>query len=274
MPRPDFRAPGEPGSEMRNLLKRLLGADAGVAAEAMAPPDTGRQGPVYAVGDIHGRSDLLVALLQKIEEDAATFAGDPLTVFVGDYVDRGDHSREVLECLTLIEAEGPSEIVFLRGNHEQMMLDFMELPGGGGRWLRFGGLATLMSYGIRGVGGTASAENLADLRERLLAAVDPAHAAFLGRLPHFYQVGNVLFTHAGADPAREPDMQDPETLMWGAPEFGRTARTDGLWVVHGHTIVDAPSAARGVISIDTGAYVTGRLTAARIHDGEVAFLST
>ena len=264
---------------MRDLLKRLFrsgepGPAGPAGAAGMAPPDGGREGPVYAIGDIHGRADLLIALLQKIEQDAAALGGEPLTVFVGDYVDRGDHSRDVLECLSLIEVEAQSEIVFLRGNHEQMMLDFLEMPERGARWLRFGGLATLMSYGLRGMTGTATAEHLEELRDRLAAAVDPAHLDFLDRLAHYHLAGNLLFVHAGADPALIPEMQDPEVLMWGAPGFGRTARGDGFWVIHGHTIVEQARAAGGIVSIDTGAYVTGRLTAARIHGGEVAFIST
>lgn len=262
---------------MRNFLKGMFGRR-GAAAEpaaAHSPPDGGRgDAPVYAVGDIHGRSDLLIDLLRRVEEDAAQFPGRPLTVFLGDYIDRGDHSNEVLDCLSVIEREGEAELVFLRGNHEQMMLDFLKSPERGGRWLRFGGLATLMSYGIRGITGTIAAEMLPELGERLSGAVDPAHVAFLSHLPLWFRAGNLLFVHAGADPALPPEEQDPDVLMWGMPAFGKTPRADGLWVVHGHTIVEAPRAARGVVSVDTGAYVTGRLTAARFHGGEVAFIST
>lgn len=262
---------------MRDLLKsifRRTGASAG-AGLAMPPPDGGRgDAPVYAIGDIHGRSDLLIELLQMVEADAAPFGGRPLTVFLGDYIDRGDHSRDVLDCLTVMEAEGEAELVFLRGNHEQMMLDFLEEPERAGRWLRFGGLATLMSYGLRGIGGTIGAEMLPELRARLADALDPGHIELIERMPLWHLSGNLLFVHAGADPVKAPDQQEPNVLMWGCPGFGKVLRQDGIWVVHGHTIVETARASRGIISVDTGAYVTGRLTAVRIHGGEVTFLST
>ncbi len=262
---------------MRDLFRRVFGRDTPETASHpdQPAPDTGRDEPVYAIGDIHGRSDLLIDLLRQIEADAnAVGAYAPLTVFLGDYIDRGDHSAEVIDCLTVIEEEGAAEAVFLRGNHEQMMLDFLEDPATASRWLRFGGLSTLMSYGLRGITGTSSAEDLAVVRDRLAEAVDPAHVAFLKRLSHSHRAGNLLFTHAGADPGIPVEMQNPSTLLWGCATFGAMPRHDGIWVVHGHTIVDTPAARRGVISVDTGAYVTGHLTAARIWQGEVSFLST
>ena len=247
------------------------------AAPAFSAPAPGRGSAVYAIGDIHGRCDLLIELFQKIEDDVEALDRDPpLIVFMGDYIDRGDDSREVLDCLTMVESEGACDMVFLLGNHEKMLLDFLAAPYDARQWLRFGGLNTLFSYGVRGVSGTDTSrpELLREMRDRLAEAIEPAHLDFLRRLVPVHRTGNVLFCHAGADPELPPDAQDRTTLLWGCRQFRKVPRSDGIWVVHGHTIVDRAVADQGVISVDTGAYLTGRLSAARILDGAVTFLST
>ena len=225
--------------------------------------------PVYAIGDVHGRADLLARLLERIDEDRAARGGGQV-VFLGDYIDRGDHARDVLDLL-LERADAPAPPVFLMGNHERMLLDFVEEPESGRRWLRFGGLQTLMSYGVRVVG---QAADLAPARDALVEAMGP-HLAFLSdRLALSHRSGNVLFVHAAADPDTAPDDQPEEALLWGAPDFEGRPRSDGLWVVHGHTVVSTPRAQAGRVAVDTGAYFSGRLTAARIDGDALDFLST
>ncbi|HUF55805.1 MAG TPA: metallophosphoesterase [Thermohalobaculum sp.] len=226
-------------------------------------------GPVYAVGDVHGRADLLARLLARIDEDRAARGGGEV-VFLGDYIDRGDQSREVLD-LVVGRAAGAEPPVCLMGNHERMLLDFVDEPESGRRWLRFGGLQTLMSYGVKVLG---QAGDLTPARDALVEAMGP-HLAFLkSRLDLSHRSGNVLFVHAAADPAAEPGNQPEETLLWGAPGFESTPRADGVWVVHGHTVVSSPRAVAGRIAVDTGAYFSGRLTAARIDGAGLDFFST
>jgi len=226
---------------------------------------------IYAVGDVHGRHDLLMRLLDRICDDAATVARYPKIVFLGDYIDRGEDSRETLDVLmALAETEG-LETVFLMGNHEQMLLRFLHNPPSGAHWLRFGGLQTLLSYGVGPVGDLRNPDEAARLRADLVDALGP-HLGFIEALSLSHRSGNLLFTHAGADPALPPEEQEVAALLWGTERFRRVERGDGIWVVHGHYVVDQPSAEGGRIAVDTGAYFSGRLTAARIAGGEVTFL--
>lgn len=225
-------------------------------------PEVAPDAPMAVIGDVHGRADLLEKLLGQIGTDRALFC-------VGDYVDRGDRSADVLALLQ----ERP-DITCLRGNHEEMLLAFLEDPDSTGpRWLRYGGLQTLASFGIRGLSDTSRGADLIQARDRLRVAMGDAMIAWLGDMPLWHLSGNVAVTHAGADPHCPIDEQSAGRLLWGHPDFFKSARRDGVWVVHGHTIVDAASARSGRISVDTGAYATGRLTAALIGPDGVEFIS-
>ncbi len=209
--------------------------------------------PCFVIGDLHGRMDLLDKLLDRAPEGAAL-------ICVGDYVDRGDHSADVLRYL-----QGRSDITCLMGNHEAMMLKFLDEPTGkASRWLRHGGLQTLASFGVTGGAETSDAPTLQRLADELRIAMGPELIAWVADLPCQHLCGNVLVTHAGADPALAPADQDDKVLIWGHPDFAKRRRDDGLWVLHGHTIVNMPEAKDGRIAIDTGAYATGRLTAAHL----------
>lgn len=227
---------------------------------------------VYAIGDLHGRADLLLALVERILTDSGD-ADDPVEiVFLGDYVDRGPNSREVLEFL-IAAAEWPEvRPVFLLGNHELMLLRFLADPMGERRWLRYGGYDTLLSYGIGNLGDLDDRNELRRIASALREAMG-AHLEFIEDLRPWHRNGNVLFTHAGADPGLAPDEQTIDALAWGVPEFETEARSDGLWVVHGHVIVPKPLVRPGRISVDTGAWTTGRLTALKIVGSEISFLT-
>ena len=226
-------------------------------------PEIAPDAPIQVIGDIHGRRDLLEKLLLQLE------SGPPV-VCVGDYVDRGENSAEVLQMLY----QRP-EITCLRGNHEDMMLGFLANPKAHGpRWLRNGGLQTLASFGIAGVTDTSGEHDLDAARSALQAAMGEQMIRWLKTLPLTHLSGNVAVVHAAADPTHPVDDQDPDHLLWGHPAFLRTTRKDGIWVVHGHTIVDQPQMDAGRIAIDTGAYATGRLTAACIGAGSVDFITT
>lgn len=236
-------------------VRRIVGTRAGPPA-----PDA----PLYVIGDIHGCPDLLERLVARFDPALPV-------VCLGDYVDRGPDSAAVLRWLM-----ARPEITCLKGNHEAMLLEFLKDPTRRGRrWLRFGGLETLASFGLTGAPDPSDATALRDLRDGLAEAMGAGALAWLEALPARHLTGNVAVVHAGADPACPVADQPDGTLIWGHPDFGRKRRSDGIWVVYGHVIHPEPRMARGCIALDTGAYATGRLSAARLDpSGKVTFLST
>lgn len=233
--------------------------------------------PTYAVGDVHGRFDLLAPLVRAIARDAEESALDsPRVVFMGDYVDRGERSKEVVDYLLHLVGGNPAgvdgDVVMLRGNHEEMLLNFLSDPvSEGSRWLRNGGLQTLMSYGVGGVSTSTPPEGLEDAARRLSEAMGDSAMA-LRMLPSSALFGDVFFAHAGGDPTVPVGLQAERALIWGASSFRSELREDDKWVVHGHYVVDEADARLGRIAVDTGAFFSGRLTAARIMDGAVEFI--
>lgn len=257
-----------------STLQRLFSRAVPVARPVIRPVPGGR---LYVVGDIHGRADLLERMLARISEDVASSApgeaGAEL-VLLGDYIDRGDQSAAVIERLVALRDDPPLPVQFLKGNHEAMMLDFLDGPERSGAWLRHGGLATLFSYGVRGITEMADAPTRIRAAEALAEALG-AHGAFLrGGLVPMVRRGNVVCVHAGLDPALPVEDQDEETMLWGHPDFQGQGGPADMLVIHGHTITPAPDRAPGRLGIDTGAYYSGRLTAARVEAGRVDFLVT
>ena len=234
------------------------------------------EGRLCVVGDIHGRSDLLEAMLGRIEADSAPRGGIDRLVFLGDYIDRGDASAEVLRRLFQLSEDWGDNVVCLAGNHERLMLEFLDDPARAGRrWLRNGGLQTLASFGIGQLGETARGSALSAARDALRARLPSQMEPWLRSLPLSFCSGNLCAVHAALDPALPVSAQPDATLLWGCGAFRTVPRDDDLWVIHGHSIVEAPQVRGAVISVDTGAYATGRLTAAAISpEGEVRFLST
>lgn len=241
---------------------------------ASAPAAGGRPAhePVrYAVGDIHGRADLLEPLLALIEADIAqTGAHEPVVVFLGDYVDRGPNSREVIDLLLSGRPQG-AECIFLKGNHEAAMMDFVLGRPGARAWLSHGGLDTLVSYGVEPPFLGADDEQVQAARRALLEAIPLAHHRFLGGLRDFFCAGPYLFAHAGMDPAKPLVDQTERDLLWTREPFLSDRKPLPYRVVHGHTPVPEPHVDARRIGVDTGAYATGVLTAARLAGG-VSFL--
>jgi serine/threonine protein phosphatase 1 len=231
-------------------------------------------GVLYAVGDIHGRDDLLDRLMRRILAEAAGAPVPPALVFLGDYVDRGPRARETVEVLMGLAGRAEVAPVFLMGNHERMLLDYLADPDTGTRWFRVGGIETLESYGLRVPGGAEhDPVALADLSEAFAEAVAP-HRAFLEGLAPSHLSGEVLCVHAAADPARPPAAQEEGALLWGHRDFARRPRRDGLWVVHGHVVVPHPRVEGRRISVDTGAWFTDTLTAVRLDGDGIAFVTS
>lgn len=243
------------------------------------PPPAARfpEGRVgFAVGDIHGRIDLLRKMVSLLEEraDAERRAnGEPIVVFLGDYVDRGPNSAAVIEAML---QGGPLgyERRYLRGNHEQSMLRFMAAPMENRAWLLQGGAETLVSYGVRPLSPvTASEEEWIAVAAALKERVPPAHLQFLEGLERYVAFGDYAFVHAGVDAARSLEEQTDDDLYWSRDRFIASKRRFSHRVVHGHTPVERPYADERRIAVDTGAYASGTLTAARFEDEEVTFLS-
>lgn len=222
---------------------------------------------IAVIGDLHGCLDLLEKILTKIQKNAP----DSLLIFVGDYIDRGPSSRGVLERLRTL----PSPAICLTGNHEAMLLEFLDSPiEAGGRWLRNGGAETLKSYGIA-LTETSSVTEVQVARESLQVQFADGTEDWLRSRPLFWRSGNVLVTHAGPDPATAIEQQDDRSFLWGHNRFLRDTRTDGIWVAHGHWIRDRATCEDGRISVDTGACFSGRLSAAIVRtNGNVHFLKT
>jgi serine/threonine protein phosphatase 1 len=220
--------------------------------------------PFYAIGDVHGCLDQMFAALGRVDDDIeANEIDDPTLVFLGDYVDRGKASAEVLEYLMNLSLSDPEAVVCLMGNHERMMLDFLDKPlKVGPRWLRFGGVETLESYGIAGIDKDASDEQLYEACEELWDAFPEGLEPWLRKLPLRWSTGNLHCVHAALDPAQTVLQQSQDVMLWGCDSFMKTARTDGNWVIHGHTVVEKPVWEHSRVSLDTGCYFTGELTAA------------
>ncbi len=223
------------------------------------------------IGDIHGRADLLADLLQRIRDHAGS--GIAL-VLVGDYVDRGEDSAEVIRVIRALQAGGwPAKVTCLRGNHEDMLLGFLDDPeGAGASWLHYGGKQTLLSFAVSLP--EANEISYRKARDDLRCALGREAELWMRNLPVSFQCGNIFVSHAGANPHLPLAEQQERHLIWGHSDFLQTPRTDGNWVVHGHNIHDEPLAARGRIAVDTGGYATNRLTAAILRDGACEFIAT
>lgn len=234
-------------------------------------PDGAR---LYAIGDVHGRADLLSELHGQIREDAAGFDGRKVAVYLGDYVDRGLQSRQVVELLLEPGHELPGfETVFLKGNHEQAMLDFMAYPEATAGWLSFGGRETLMSYGIN-VTYMPLMKDMQKLADALAAALPEAHRAFLENGLLSWREGDYYFVHAGIRPGVALDDQHVDDQLWIREEFISSDADHGAVVVHGHTISPEPEIRANRIGLDTGAFHSGVLTCLVIEGQERRILQT
>lgn len=250
------------------MLNRLFQKKTAASVPAAEPGER-----VYAVGDIHGRLDLLERALAMIDADDATRpATQTRLVLLGDLIDRGPNSRGVIDRTIALTIERP-DVTVLMGNHEEILL---EARGGDrqalGLFNRVGGRDTLLSYGA-----PAELYDAAGLDE-LLALIDryvpDDHIAFMESLGERAVSGDYLFVHAGVRPKVALDAQKASDLRWIREPFLSSTADHGAVVVHGHTITDAVEDRGNRIGIDTGAYASGRLTVLGVEGTERWFLTT
>ena len=228
---------------------------------------------VYAVGDIHGRDDLLGDLLARIDDDRShRDATDTVVVFLGDLIDRGPDSAKVVERL---RTYAPLDVrpVFLAGNHEEVLLRLLDGDDSlVTDWLRFGGLQCCESYGLDPKQVVRMRSR--DAAEEIRRAIPAAHRDFLASFHDTARIGGYLFVHAGIRPGVALDAQAQSDLRWIRQPFLEDTRDHGFIVVHGHTISDGVDQASNRIGIDTGAYRTGVLTAFAASGEENWFVQT
>jgi serine/threonine protein phosphatase 1 len=225
---------------------------------------------VYAIGDVHGRLDLLGAMHERIADDIGARGGDWRIVHLGDYVDRGPESRGVLDFLARRVAED-ERVVALAGNHDQGFLDFLARPEPDGLFALYGGVETAASYGVALDLDDPDAFRAACAR--LDAAVPRAHRDFLASLPLSASFGDFFFCHAGIRPGVSLDLQDPYDLVWIRGDFHRHQELHPKVIVHGHTPVRHAEILPNRVNLDTGAFASNRLTALVVDGAEKRLLT-
>lgn len=225
---------------------------------------------LYAIGDVHGRLDLLERAIHAIDRDVAERGGTALTVTLGDYIDRGPQSRGVIERLAANPF--PTPYVALKGNHEALLEAFLADPAVGSQWRRLGGLETIASFGVP-VQQLMLGRDYKEAAVRLREALTPQHREFLASLKTSIVAGRYFMCHAGVRPGVPLERQREDDLLWIRDEFLNSTADFGKIVVHGHTPVAEPEVRPNRINIDTGAFMTGRLTCVVLEKDQYRFLT-
>lgn len=230
---------------------------------------------IYAVGDIHGRDDLLRRLHESIKADLEKEFPNhrAQVIYLGDYIDRGPDSRAVLDCLLDHPVRGAA-CTFLKGNHEDAMLRFLDGQESGEKWLLLGAGATARSYGVRLRDQHGQALPADGIRTKLGAALPQRHLSFLRSLELCHAVGDYLFVHAGIRPGRCLAEQEPQDLLWIRDDFLRSRYRHERIVVHGHAASSSVVVRRNRICVDTMAYATDRLTCLVLKGASRRFITS
>jgi serine/threonine protein phosphatase 1 len=266
---------------MHNIARRIgngSGSQLSMHDVHTGSPETARAGyppapeglVVYIVGDIHGRLDLLLDMQARIDKDKRQFGADEvIEIYLGDYIDRGPDSAAVVS--RLIERGKEVEARFLRGNHEQLMLDFIHGGDCLREWKAVGASATLLSYSIPPSLLTREVTTEV-MRRTLLEKVPGEHRQFYLQTGSYISIGSYLAVHAGVRPGVRLEKQRARDLLGIRSDFLDHKGDFGCIVVHGHTPVPEPDLRRNRINIDTGAFATNRLTCVRISAEGVGIL--
>lgn len=255
---------------MFDKLRQIFGSprEQAPAAPVWALPPGQR---VYAIGDIHGRRDLFDALVAGIEaDDAARGRADTTIILLGDLVDRGPESAQMLAAARALAARRKVRVI--AGNHEEMFLDSFDKDDVLREFLRHGGRETILSYNVDP--DRYRELTIAETRNLLHEVIPPADVAFMRGFEDRIVIGDYLFVHAGIRPMVPLNEQTPAITRWIRREFIEYRGDHGWCVVHGHTIMNDPSITMNRIGIDTGAYMTGRLTALGLEGDKRWFLCT
>ena len=252
---------GQGWLERWRSLRSRLGGRPGSALQRLAVD--AEPAAIYAIGDVHGCLDLLLALEAIIVADAAEIEGERWIVMLGDVVDRGERSAQVLDHM-LEPAPGELRRFSLMGNHEAMMLDFLRRPSPNSAWLEFGGRETLLSYGVPLEALMHSRFGAREARQIVDLYIPGDHIEWLEELPVMIETPSTVLVHAGIQPGIGLSEQADLDLFGYRDNFEASYEDLGRTVVHGHTIREEPLVSANRIAIDTGAYFTGRLTAVRI----------
>ena len=238
----------------------------GKSVATSAPPlKPGRR--VYAIGDVHGCAKQLNRLLKRIDADLDGYGGKAHLVFLGDYIDRGPDSAGVVERLVAGDLPGMKQH-FLVGNHEIAMLEALEGKALG--WLAYGGIQTLESYGVD----KKALFNTPSVKKLIARHVPDTHLDFFRSLKVSKKIGDYLFVHAGIRPGVPLSEQKDRDLIWIRDDFLKSKKDHGVIVVHGHTVSDKPQRKKNRIGVDTGCYASGTLTAVRLEEDRVDFLTS
>ena len=228
---------------------------------------------IFVVGDIHGCHIFLTQIQKKILDKSNNTSGNKLLIYLGDYIDRGPKIKETIQALLNFQPDNFQQI-FLLGNHEQMMLDFINnVPDSLYLWILNGGNETLNSYGIKGT----EFLNNETIRNELVNNIPKNHFQFFNNLTLSYQWGEYFFVHAGIDPDIPLDKQDKNTLIWQRrSKFFSNTKVFEKIIVHGHTPQPKIENLANRINLDTGAFYTGILSCLIIDTktGEKHFINT
>tara|TARA_R110000787_G_scaffold45525_2_gene111005 strand:- start:273 stop:1109 length:837 start_codon:yes stop_codon:yes gene_type:complete len=257
------------------MLRRLFNRTPKAAPAAPPPVPAGLPAGsvVWAIGDIHGRLDLLDRLLLAItDSDEVRNGVKPVLVFLGDYIDRGSNSRGVIDRLVILADDPAFETHFLKGNHEDKMLEFLEDSTVGAAWCDYGGAQALESFGLKVPVLKHRQEGWASLSSDLAHRLSPRQRDFLESLEYSVAIGGYFFAHAGARPGVPLEDQSHHDLMWVRGSFLNSEVRFERVVVHGHTPADDPYIDHRRIGIDTRAYESGVLTAVRLEGEGHRFL--
>jgi serine/threonine protein phosphatase 1 len=276
------RAPGEStgvrgaGLSAKPRMRGLMMFFARPKAQPRAPTGAAASLPnglrVYAIGDIHGRLDLLQVLSNKLRNDLRDHPSEnAIVVLLGDYIDRGPDSAGVIDWF--LAAGLPAPAIALRGNHEATLLNFLVDETVLDNWRHFGGLETLSCYGVD-VRDAMRGRNYAAAQAKLREVLPPTHQGFFDRTKLSWSSGDYFFCHAGVKPNVPLQRQEEQDLLWIRDEFNDFRGAFDKMIVHGHTPVAAPEILPNRINIDTGAYATDVLTCLVLEGRERRFIST
>jgi serine/threonine protein phosphatase 1 len=225
---------------------------------------------IYAIGDVHGRADLLSALFKRIDASLKAYpVENAVQVLLGDYIDRGPSSREVIDAL--IARRQQHSMVCLKGNHESYVEQFLSDPSVLDEWSQFGGSNTLLSYGVK-PSTFRDPQRQEEVASAFRQALPESHRHFIQSLGLSFTCGDFFFTHAGVRPGIPLPMQVERDLLWIREDFLLHEEDFGKIIVHGHTPAKEPDIRPNRINIDTGAYATGRLTCLVLQDDQMAIL--